>query len=263
MKKTSFVVGLLLSLSLQAKVLIITDIDDTIKQTNVLNSLAAAMSTFGKTPDFQHMKTIFKEIADHHKNEKIEITYTSGSLKCITNQPKWLAKKEFPAGLILQRRCNNGEFSFHVPTKDFKVKAISSLLRQLPDEENHIYMFGDSGEFDPEAYKAVQDLFPQFQYHVFIRDIGAKGLHYDDRLKEIKVEKNNYFLSELDLYKYPDFSFLSSGLKSSLEADLKDHKLLAKYHSKNLAKRLHKEAKLKLKEAHQVADQILENYNGF
>ncbi|MFZ4714985.1 MAG: phosphatase domain-containing protein [Bacteriovoracaceae bacterium] len=260
MKKMTFLVGLLLSLSLQAKVLIITDIDDTVKQTNVSNVFSMILSNFGGTKDFPHMKDVFREIAEHHKNEKIEITFTSGSIKCVTNQKKWLSKREFPAGLLIQRRCNNGEFSYRVPTKDFKIKAVSSLLRQLDQSNHEIYLFGDSGEKDPEVFKAIQEAFPHLNFHVFIRDISAKAVYFDDRLPQIKVEGNNYFLTELDLYNFPDFNFLSNQLKDSLKADLKDGKLFASYQDNILAKRLHKEAGLKKKESKELANTLLRNY---
>lgn len=263
MNLLTLLVGFLFSFGLQAKVVIFTDVDDTIKQTNVLSKAAAISSTFtSKTKAFPHMKTLFEEIKAHHANEVVEIYYVSGSVKCITNQKKWLEKNGFMPGTLFQRQCKKGEDAYPKPTKEYKVGVIARTLRSLNKGEHHVYLFGDNGQHDAEVYAEVQEILPHFNYHPFVRDIATKSFPFDERLSVIKVAKVNYFLTEIELINSPDFDFLTDDYKALVAKDLKEDKLMASYLDETLAKRFEKEANLCKKDAKAAAMIALRSFYG-
>lgn len=70
-------------------------------------------------------------------------------------------------------------------TLEHKVTEISRLMQDFP--KRRFLLLGDSGEMDPEVYRAVQEKFPEQVAEIIIRDVvNAKDLQ-PDRLEGMKI----------------------------------------------------------------------------
>ena len=99
-KRTSiFIIFFLLEITIQGKVLIISDIDDTIKKANSMNSVSVAWY-FLKADPYREMAGLYREIQDFYiaQGETIEFIYLSAAYDITFNQEKWLKKHDFPLG---------------------------------------------------------------------------------------------------------------------------------------------------------------------
>lgn len=259
MKKLIFLLGLLFGLQTQAKLIIISDIDDTLKQTDVLNKLDLIQNAIVGEKPFHWMPSVFSEIQKFHQ-EKASISYISSSVDCITNQSKWIKKHGFPEGKVIQRTCKKGEISYQVPGKNYKILVITKTLMNLPVGQDHeIYLFGDNGQHDAEVYQYIKGAFPQLKIHAFIRDIRVEATKIHPVLSLKKLDGIQYFLTELDFFNMPEFAFMDLELKSRMIEEDQKNKLMADYLPLTLSKRFYKAGYRKLY-ALKLSKNLLEQY---
>jgi len=65
-------------------------------------------------------------------------------------------------------------------TLDQKIRQITQLMIHLPRRQ--FVLVGDSGEKDPEVYRAIQRMFPQQVRRILIRDVLAERLAGMERI---------------------------------------------------------------------------------
>jgi phosphatidate phosphatase APP1 len=96
-------------------------------------------------------------------------------------------QEQFPAGTVhmknlrknmLDRGALKDIMAFAVggdlATLDQKIRQITNLMIHLPRRK--FILVGDSGEKDPEVYRAIQKLFPDQVLQVYIRDVLGERL---------------------------------------------------------------------------------------
>ncbi len=166
--KLSFVVlaTIMLCQPLMAKTLIISDIDDTIKLTDVLNKKTEIVrnALFSKKA-FSGMSQLYKEL----NKKETDIHYVSGSpnliRKVINN---FLEDNNFPQNRNIVLKTKK------VHTYEYKVEAIKDLIKELnPDE---IILIGDDTEVDPEVYDTISKLNPLKVSGIYIRAVQNREL---------------------------------------------------------------------------------------
>lgn len=167
MKLSAFLLAtLILSFhSIEAKTLIVSDVDDTIKVTNVLNKKTIVYTGLISKKAFSGMSELYQSL----NNSDTEIYYVSGSPKIIkVRVNEFLEENGFPQknNLILKKG--------HVETYDYKVKAIRKLIKDLnPDK---IILIGDDTEVDPEVYDTITKENPAKVESIYIRAIRNREL---------------------------------------------------------------------------------------
>jgi hypothetical protein len=221
-----------------SKVIVISDLDDTIKQTNSMGKLSQVYHFF-RNKEFVRTKEIFIELDKNFKDghEDVEFHYVSAAPKYIFSVKRWLKRKKFPEGKVYQRKIGSPD------TFSFKYLTIYSILKdQANDPELKVIFFGDNSSHDHDVYWQVKrDL--KVKSHIFIRDVSTKGTEFSDKLSVMKIKGVNFFFSERDLLELPFFSFLSDGLKEKINKDYAKRKLIPKYTEKTLRKRIRKREK--------------------
>ncbi|WP_437230539.1 phosphatidate phosphatase App1 family protein [Planctomicrobium sp. SH661] len=153
---------------------VISDVDDTIKVTNVGNRKELLANTF--TREFrsvQGMSNLYQQWAARG----ISFHYVSASpWPLYSPLVDWLDQDGFPVGTMHLRHMRlrdlptdrKKETSFRT-----KLASIQTLLRQYP--QRRFILCGDSGERDAELYGEVtRDFGPQISF-VAIRDCSADG----------------------------------------------------------------------------------------
>jgi phosphatidate phosphatase APP1 len=161
---------------------VITDIDDTIKVTQVSNRKETLANTFLR--DFKAvpgMADAYRQLAD----EGCAFHYVSGSpwplCKSLTD---FCAKERFPSGSFHLKN-----FRLTDPTalmnlfsqENFKPSAIEPILGSFP--MRRFILIGDSGEKDPEIYGAIARKYgPQIAL-VLIRNAGNEK-PFSDRMQK-------------------------------------------------------------------------------
>jgi phosphatidate phosphatase APP1 len=65
-------------------------------------------------------------------------------------------------------------------TLDQKIRQITNLMIHLPQRK--FILIGDSGEKDPEVYRAIRRLFPKQVQHIIIRDVLGQRLAGMERI---------------------------------------------------------------------------------
>lgn len=149
-----------------AKTLIVSDIDDTVKLTDVLNSKPEIIrNALLSKKAFSGMSTLYREL---DKKDTI-IHYVSGSpqiIKSIINN--FLEYNQFPqeTNVTLKRKS--------IETYEYKVEAIKHLIaNHNPDE---IILIGDDTEKDPEVYDTISKLNPRKVSGIYIRAIRNRAI---------------------------------------------------------------------------------------
>ena len=155
--------------------IVVSDIDDTIRQTGVVKDLPPA------NPAGAHPKNVAHLLGDPFRkwqavpgmaeryerwqaHDRAEFVYLSrGPWFYRWRLAGFLRAGGFPSGRI----CLNPFFPFAPPR--FKDTAIRKIIRTKPD--GAFVFIGDSGEQDPEIYGRLAGDFPCVVRRIFIRDV--------------------------------------------------------------------------------------------
>ena len=217
MKLLVVVFTLLFNTSLAlAKIVIISDLDDTIRQVNVseieeaIAIVSAERSGLVTIPKFEGLNRIYNDIK---KNYQTDYYYLSASYPFIYNAQNWINKNNFPKGSVLQRgsgdEFDSGEFKRRI------LKSIINKYQSVEDEVTFLF-FGDNGEHDPETYEyIVEEANIRNNSYIFIRDVvtDANFIYPDSRDLN---ENIFYFLTEKQLINSGLTPFISLQVQEEL-----------------------------------------------
>jgi hypothetical protein len=168
--------------TVQAKTLIISDIDDTIKMTDVLGSKTTVIfNSLFNAQAFSGMSELYQEMT---KNDDTIIYYITGSPKIIKFKvDDFLEGNHFPQtqNLILKDEINDN-------TYEYKTEVIRELIQKIrPDK---MILLGDDTQFDPEVYKTISDENPKIEFAVYIHSIQNKIVNQPTFFSAIEVAGN-------------------------------------------------------------------------
>ena len=170
---------------------VISDIDDTIKVTQVpAGKRTVLRNTFlKKFQAAEGMRERYLRFVAESGDADICFHYVSGSpWQLYRPLTRFLFDQEqFPAGTVHMKNLRKNLFDRgalkdimafalggDLATLDQKVRQITNLMIHLPRRK--FILVGDSGEKDPEVYRAIQKLFPQQVLRIYIRDVLGERL---------------------------------------------------------------------------------------
>ncbi len=153
---------------------VISDIDDTIKISNVQDREALLANTFLR--DFRPvpgMAALYRKWAE----TGAAFHYVSASPWQLYQPLAGFCRGErFPAGsfhMKLFRLKDSSALSLLASQEGYKTEVLEKILADFPSRR--FTLVGDSGEQDPEVYAAVARKHPEQIEHVFIRNVGGRG----------------------------------------------------------------------------------------
>ncbi|KAI9280028.1 hypothetical protein BY458DRAFT_553447 [Sporodiniella umbellata] len=157
---------------------VISDIDDTIKVTDILDGRDAIIqNTFFRTAkDVPGMSEVYRDWAA----QGAHIHYVSNSpWQVYTALNEFLSEKKFPQGSMHLRSVTTQELIMGRPGKH-KLDIIPKILKDFPDRK--FILVGDSGEIDPEIYQQIYHDFPDQIIKIFIHDVSSQRAIDADKL---------------------------------------------------------------------------------
>jgi hypothetical protein len=163
---------------------VISDIDDTIKVSEVLDRKALLQNTFLKT--FRATSGLPRAFADWYADTDVSFHYVSASpWQLYPELEGFLQAAGFPAGAFHLREVRVKDprsiEQFLTGSRDHKMSAIRSIIRNFPDRR--LVLVGDSSESDPEIYGRVARLFRGRVRAIFIRAVPSSDFT-DTRLAD-------------------------------------------------------------------------------
>lgn len=164
---------------------VISDIDDTIKITNVADRRELLANTF--TREFQAVPEM-AEIYQQWATTGASIHYVSSSpWPLYSLLVDWLDKDQFPVGSLHLRNVRLSVLRKNWKRQsayETKLQTIRSLLRTYPQRK--FLLCGDSGERDAELYVEIYSQFGDQVEHIAIRYIENGHHKYSqDQIREV------------------------------------------------------------------------------
>jgi phosphatidate phosphatase APP1 len=151
---------------------IISDIDDTIKESNVLDKKELVKNTFiRKFRPVNGMSDLYRKFG----KKDVSFHYVSGSpWQLYPAINKFLSDEQFPGGAVelkLFRVKDKSAINFITADQlEYKVNSIKTIINRFPKRK--FILIGDSGEKDPEVYSEIADQYKDKIRFIFIRDVG-------------------------------------------------------------------------------------------
>ena len=180
---------------------VISDIDDTIKVSEVRNREALLMNTFCRP--FKAVEGMAGVYRAWHTNGA-QFHYLSASpWQLYIPLAEFIGKAGFPAGTFHMKDFRVKDSTVLALLGDpevFKLKLIRPLFRQFPQRQ--FLLVGDSGEKDPEIYGQVAREFPKQVRGIFIRDVTDENRaseRYKKAFREVPDSTWAVFKSSLEL----------------------------------------------------------------
>jgi len=153
---------------------VVSDIDDTIKDSHVLDRQELLLNTFVRPFKVaQGMREFYQALVGAHKG--IAFHYVSGSPhQLYPVLDNFLREQDFPKGSMHLRQVKITEELFRKGSSSERHKhaAIRALLQQYPQRQ--FVLIGDSGEADPEIYADVARDYPEQVRAIYIRDVTGE-----------------------------------------------------------------------------------------
>lgn len=199
---------------------VISDLDETLRAANVENKILAGVKLIGGVKSYVGLTTIFQDIK--RRNPDAKFYYLSNSYPFLYNGKKWLKENGLPEGKVLQRSLKD-------KSETFKPSKLKTIALENPDAS--FLLFGDNIEKDPEFYLKFKEQGQLNDARIFIRDARLLLPAADGHM--------TYFQTDVqiidDLEVSPEAAIKVNALSFS--------KLVPKFLLKNLKKRLIKECK--------------------
>ncbi|KAI8820703.1 uncharacterized protein EV422DRAFT_529811 [Fimicolochytrium jonesii] len=146
---------------------IISDVDDTIKESLVHEGKMAAINAalFAEAREVPGMADAYNYL----RARNVSMHYVSaGPYQLYPMLSAFLKTSRFPLGSLNLRNVWERE---NMSSKTYKIKIITRIFQDFPDRK--FLLLGDSGERDIETYTSLFSLFPSQIVKVFIRDVTS------------------------------------------------------------------------------------------
>jgi len=185
---------------------IISDIDDTIKHSDVLDKKELIANTFFR--DFKAVSGMAKAY-QRWADKGAAFHYVSASpWQLYPSLKEFVEKSHFPQGELYLRYFRIKEksfFKFFRSSEDYKIKTIETIIRRFPKRK--FVLIGDSSEKDPKVYGKMAKRFPDQVAHIFIRnakkdDSPGNGNKHSDVFKDLPKTLSTVFDSHEALLDY-------------------------------------------------------------
>jgi hypothetical protein len=153
---------------------VISDIDDTIKITEVSDHKAMLRNTF--LEPFKPVPGMAELYGSWAKHFGAQFWYVSASpWQLFLPLSDFVHTNGFPAGAFSLkdfRLKDKTAFNLFASPDRYKTGVIEPLLKAFPNRR--FVLIGDSGEHDPEIYGALAKRYPQQVARIFIRQVAVK-----------------------------------------------------------------------------------------
>lgn len=150
---------------------VMSDLDDTIKITQVRDRKATLQNTFLR--EFRPVPGMAEFYQTLARSNHAAFHYVSASpLQLFAPLNEFVISNGFPAGTLHLkpfRWKDRSFFSLFADPVKYKLSVIEPLLKQFPDRK--FILVGDSGERDPEIYGELARRFPGRIVRIYIRDV--------------------------------------------------------------------------------------------
>ncbi|MCL2155640.1 MAG: App1 family protein [Leptospirales bacterium] len=151
---------------------IISDIDDTIKISNVLNRDELMNNTF--TKKFEPVSGM-SELYRIFEKKGCVFHYVSGSpWHLYPSINSFIIDEQFPFGSVNLKYFRVKDMSLmefiSADQLTYKLNIIKTIMDRFP--ERQFILIGDSGEKDPEVYSEIASQYKDKVKYIFIRDVG-------------------------------------------------------------------------------------------
>ena len=158
---------------------IISDFDDTVIVTEVLDKQQAALNTLTLNYKQRHavdgMAIWYKDIIESNpKPDQAALFFVTGSPKQLQlgiNQ--FLDYHQFPKRTIITKKINGDETDPLFDQVQYKQQKIEHLLGLYPNTT--FILFGDDGEKDPEVYHDIYTRYPNQIKDIWIRKVADES----------------------------------------------------------------------------------------
>ena len=173
---------------------VISDIDDTLKPSHVLDKKALIQNVFFKDyRPVEGMPAFFQSLS----NDGAYFHYLSSSPWQMYPLLKPLLDTYYPRGTVNLRNfnpTNRSFFKFFGSSEVYKISKAMNIINRYP--EHQFILIGDSGEKDPEVYARIYREFPHNIKKILIRSVEGSNLHksrFDDVFSEVPKDKWKVF----------------------------------------------------------------------
>ena len=169
---------------------VISDIDDTIKRSDVpIRSELLANTFLREYESIPGMSRLYRKGADNG----VAFHYVSSSPWQLYESLKHLCQEDrFPHGTYHLRTLRLKDprvLSLLLPTRWGKRRTIRSILKAFP--RRTFVLIGDSGERDPELYGAIAREYPGRVSRIYIRDLESRSMDSARLRKAFRGQTNN------------------------------------------------------------------------
>jgi phosphatidate phosphatase APP1 len=152
---------------------VISDVDDTVKITGVLDRTQMLLNTFVRP--FQPVRGLAEHYRELAARGATFHYVTAGPWQLLPFLEEFLEEYDFPHGSFHMRKLRlksiRSPIDFVQSSREHKVTSISRLLSDFPARK--FTLVGDSGERDPEVYGEIARSFPGQVERILIRRVGG------------------------------------------------------------------------------------------
>lgn len=196
MKKLTLVLSTFLFVfNLNAKTVVLSDVDDTLKVAHVRSTIGKLLRAFNTKVKFTGMPELFHAL--DKSGEVSAFYYLSNAPKSLMGKshPAFLKNNNFPTGTIWLRD--------DLSSMEHKPYHLRELVRR--ENPTTIILFGDNGEYDAKFYADFGREFPHIRLISFIRYLYAEA---------VEATPQNEFVTALGPYlTLKDAGLIKAGLK--------------------------------------------------
>jgi len=161
---------------------VISDIDDTLKHSEVLDKKKLVQNTFLKEyTAIDGMPSFYQWLS----NKGAYFHYLSSSPWQMHPMLEPLLDSYYPKGAVHLRNFNPSNrsfFKFFMSSEVYKITKAMNIVDRYP--EHQFILIGDSGEKDPEVYARIYREFPHNIKQILIRAVEGSNLH-QNRFEEV------------------------------------------------------------------------------
>jgi len=153
---------------------VISDVDDTIKISEVLDKKVLLKNTFVKS---YKITEGFPEYYQELEKQGAYFHYVSASPWQLQPSLKPFMDKHYPQGTIALRNfrlTDSSLLEFLQSSAEYKVEQIKAIIERYP--KHQYILIGDSGEHDPDVYAKIYQLFPNNIKAIQIRAVKGSDL---------------------------------------------------------------------------------------